>query len=299
MELGFIGTGTMGLPMVTQLSKAGHRIRAFDLSPNALNAAAQLEGVTPTTSPAQAASGAQVLITCLPNDAVVRETYLGAKGVLTGGDSGLITCDASTVTPETTLAVAAGLHARGIRHMDIPMLGSQPQAISGELFFIVGGDASDLEVIKPLLVSMGRMHMAVGALGMGNRIKLIHNALGAVNAVAVAESLALCLQTEVNPTTFYEVVRKGGGMAYSTYFERRVARMIGGDFSPTFTAALMHKDVSLAKNMAEGMGLRLPILEEAQRTYTEAVERGWGGEDFSAVTHVMEQRMGHKISGKG
>jgi len=298
MQIGFIGAGTMGFPMVSNLAKAGNHIKVFDSSPQARQQAARIEGVTEAASPAAAAQGVQVLFTCLPNDAVVRDVYLGGDGVAGGAASGLITCDTSTVSAETTLAVAAGLKPRGIRHMDIPMLGSKPQAISGELFFIVGGDPADLAVVKPLLEVMGRKHMQVGPLGTGNRIKLIHNALGAVNAVAVAESLALCVQTGVDPGTYYEVVRNGGGMAHSTYFERRVGRMIGGDFSPMFTAALMHKDVSLARRMAQDSGLNLPVLEETLRTFAEALDNGWGGEDFSGVTHVMEKRMGRKVSGK-
>ena len=105
-------------------------------------------------------------------------------------------------------------------------------------------------MIQPLLDVMGRLTMHVGPPGTGNRIKLLHNALGAVNAVAVAESLALCDEVGVDPRTYYEVVKNGGGMAYSTYFDRRVLRVVDGNYDPTFTLELMLKDVTLATEMA-------------------------------------------------
>jgi len=175
------------------------------------------------------------------------------------------------------------------------MLGSSPQAESGEIFFIVGGDRDKLPAIQPLLDVMGRLSMFVGPSGTGNRIKLLHNALGAVNAVAVAESLALCAKLGVDAKTYYEVVKNGGGMAYSTYFDRRVMRMLDGEYSATFTLDLMNKDVTLASEMAGPNLAHMPILRETLAAYAEAKRQGWAAEDFSAVTHVLEKRFGLKI----
>jgi len=180
--------------------------------------------------------------------------------------------------------------------MDTPMLGSQPQAVSGEIFFIVGGERSKLEAIKPYLDIMGRLHMYVGLSASGNRMKLAHNGLAAVISVAVAEALAACVQSGADPNVFYEVVRNGGGMAFGTYFDRRVKRMLDGDFSPTFAAELMLKDVGLALDLARTAKVPTPLLEETKQTYGEAVAGGWGKDDFSAVTHVIEKRIGRRLS---
>ena len=204
----------------------------------------------PHASAREVAGASTVVFTALPNDAIVRETYLGPSGLLAGGRPGLVTCDCSTVSPGATLEVHGAAKARGIHHLDTPMLGSTPQAESGEIFFMVGGDEAQMPVIRPLLDVMGRLTMHVGPPGTGNRIKLLHNALGAVNAVAVAESLALCDGVGVDPRTYYEVVKNGGGMAYSTYFDRRVMRVVDGNYDPTFTLELMLKDVTLASEMA-------------------------------------------------
>jgi 3-hydroxyisobutyrate dehydrogenase len=296
--VGFIGLGTMGGPMATNLAKAGVPLTVFDANPAAAGALGALAGVTGAASPAAVAADATVVFTCLPNDAIVRDVYLGANGIAAGARAGLVTCDCSTVSPELTLELNRALAARGITHLDTPMLGSQPQAVSGEIFFIVGGDASKLPVIAPYLESMGKLHMHVGGPASGNRVKLLHNGLAAVVSVAVAEALAVCVQSGVDPYVFYDVVLNGGGMAYGRYFERRVKRMLDGDFSPTFMVELMRKDAGLALDQARAAKVPTPLLEETKRTYDAAVDGGWGREDFSGVTHVIEQRIGRKITQK-
>ena len=295
-RVGFIGLGTMGGPMAGNLAKAGKAPVVYDASAAAMSALGALPGVTLAKSVTDAVAQCAVLFTALPNDTIVKQVYLGPDGIAAGGKAGLVTCDCSTVSPEATLEVAKGLAAKGITHMDTPMLGSQPQAVTGEIFFIVGGDQAKVPVIAPYLEVMGKLNMYVGPSATGNRVKLLHNGLAAVTAVAVAEALAVCVQSGVTPETFYEVVRKGGGMAYGTYFERRVKRMIDGDFSPTFMAELMMKDAGLALDLARASKVPTPLLEETRRTYAEAVENGWGKEDFSAVTHVVEKRIGRKLS---
>ena len=176
------------------------------------------------------------------------------------------------------------------------MLGSQPQAVAGEIFFIVGGDKAKLAAITPYLEIMGKLNMYVGPSGTANRVKLVHNGLAAVTAVAVAEALAVCVQAGVEPDVFYDVVVNGGGMAYGRYFERRAKRIFDGDFSPTFMAELMLKDARLALDLARSVKVPTPILEETKRTYEEAIANGWGKEDFSAVTHVIEKRIGRRLS---
>jgi len=297
-RIGFIGLGTMGGPMATNLAKAGVPLAVYDASPAARDAVTKLPGVIAGASPGAVAAEASVVFTCLPNDAIVRAVYLGADGIAAGARKGLITCDCSTVSADTTVELNRELAGKGIVHMDTPMLGSQPQAVSGEIFFIVGGEAATLPAITPYLAIMGKLHMHVGASGMGNRVKLLHNGLAAVISVAVAESLAVCVQAGVDPYVYYDVVMQGGGMAYGRYFERRVKRMLDGDFSPTFMVELMRKDAGLALDQARAAKVPTPMLEETKRTYDAAVDGGWGREDFSGVTHVVEQRIGRKIAGR-
>jgi 3-hydroxyisobutyrate dehydrogenase-like beta-hydroxyacid dehydrogenase len=284
--------------MATNLAKGGVPLMVHDASRAALAAAARLPGAMAAHSVAQVAAESAVVFTCLPNDAVVREVYLGDGGIASAAKAGLVTCDCSTVSPDVTTALHAALKGRGVDHMDTPMLGSQPQAVEGQIFFIVGGEASRVATIAPYLEIMGKMHMYVGGPSMANRVKLIHNGLAAVTSVAVAEALAVCVQSGVDPTTFYDVVRNGGGMAFGTYFDRRAKRIFEGEFSPTFMLELMRKDATLALNLARSVQVPSPMLEETKRTYDEALDSGWGREDFSAVTHVVEKRIGRRLSGK-
>ena len=297
-DVGFIGLGTMGGPMATNLARACVGLVVHDTNRAAVDALAALPGVTAARSARDVAGQSPVVFTCLPNDAIVRDAYLGADGIAAGGRAGLVTCDCSTVSPEATLEVSRALASRGITHLDTPMLGSQPQAVSGEIFFIVGGERDALPKVERYLGIMGRLHMHVGPSAMGNRVKLIHNGLAAVISVAVAEALATTVQSGVDPYVLYDVIQNGGGMAHGRYFERRVKRMLDGDFTPTFAAELMRKDVGLALDLARATGVPAPMLEETKRAYDAAVEGGWGRDDFSAVTHVIERRIGRKISAK-
>ncbi len=293
--VGFIGLGTMGLPMATNLARGGVPLVAFDVSAAAMDAAGRLPGAERAASPRAVAERAAVLFTCLPDDATVRAAYLDADGVAAGGRAGLVTCDCSTVSPEATLEVHAALAARGITHLDTPMLGSQPQAVSGEIFFIVGGDRAALPRVEPYLRLMGKQHAWVGPPAAGNRVKLIHNGLAAVVAVAVAEALGIAARAGVDPRVLDAVVRQGGGMAYGTYWERRVRRMLDGDFSPTFMLRHMRKDAGLALDQARLVGAPAPLLEETRRAYEAALAAGWGAEDFSAVTRLVERRLGRPL----
>jgi 3-hydroxyisobutyrate dehydrogenase-like beta-hydroxyacid dehydrogenase len=293
--VGFIGLGRMGGPMARNLARAGHTVHVFDVDPAAIERFGPI-GVTAHRSPREVAARAPIVFTALPNNAIVTETYLGPAGILAGAQPGTITCDCSTVGPEVSQHIQAEASARGVTHLDTPMLGSSPQAESGEVFFMVGGDVSALTRVRPMLDVIGRLTMHVGPSGMGNRIKLLHNALGAVTAVAVAESLALCVGLGVDPRTYHEVVCQGGGQAYSRYFDGRGQRIIDGNFAPTFTVELMQKDVALAAEMAGPSLEHMPMLRETLAAYTEARSAGWAGEDFSGVTHVVEKRFGLKIS---
>ena len=298
MKIGFAGMGTMGFPMATNLGKADHDLVVLDPDLDSSRLETAIPSSRQVFTVKHLTESCEVLISCLPNDQIVRDFYLGPDGVLHSGMENLICCDTSTISPELAVEIFNALKSKGISHLQAPMLGSQPQAVDGTLFFIVSGLASVAESLSPLFETMGKQYMFVGSAGMGNRIKLIHNALGAVNSVAVAESLALCIESGVDPTVFCQVVNNGGGMAWSTYFERRAERVASGHFEPTFSLNLMLKDVSMAHQLALNSGVPVPILEETLKAYSQARELNHGVEDFSAVSKVMEEKMNKSLFGK-
>ncbi|MCH8076418.1 MAG: NAD(P)-dependent oxidoreductase [SAR324 cluster bacterium] len=293
--IGFIGLGAMGMGQALSLARGGRPVLVYDSDPAAMARAAEQDGITAADSPRAVAEGSAVVFTCLPDDAAVGQVFRGEAGILQGAREGLLTCDLSTVSPGFTAALDAELRSRGVSHFTAPMLGSKPQADTGEVFYMVGGDAARMDKLAPLLEISGRMHIHVGTPENANKIKLLHNALGSVNYAAVAESLALCLSSGVDLKAYYEVVRNGGGMAFSNYFDRKVPHIIAGDYEPRFKLKLAHKDSGLAKAMFEGLGVPAPIHDHARAMLDEAMNDGLGEEDASAITRNMEKRIGRKI----
>ncbi len=291
-DVGFVGLGTMGLPMTRVMAEDGIVVSAYDADPAACERAEEVAGIQVAASLAEVAADIGVLFTCLPNDQVVRDVYLGEGGIIETIAAGAITIDCSTVSPAITRQINAVLAGKKVRHMDAAMLGSLPQAEAGEIGFVVGGDRHAFEEVAPLLDILGRFRKYAGPSGAGNQIKLIHQLLVAVNAVAVAESIGLCLATETDLDTFYEVVCGGGGFAYSRYFEKRVPRMRAGDFTPLFTLSLMTKDIMLTQGLARDIGVETPLLDQIVETFMKAGQEKWGGEDFSAVAHLYEAASG-------
>jgi 3-hydroxyisobutyrate dehydrogenase len=295
-SIGFIGLGTMGFPMMLQLVKAGRQVVAHDADSVVRDRAGKVAGVHVAAHPREVAERSGIVFTCLPNDEIVANVYQGGKGILEAAREGLITCDCSTVSPDTTLALAAVLRAKGTVHMDTPMLGSKLQAETGEIFFLVAGEETALPRIKPALDIMGRMHIYTGPSASGNKMKLIHNALGNLHYVAAAEALALALQSGVDPHIFYQIVKNGGGKAYSRAFDEKGAMMLAGNFTPRFKLSLAAKDSRLAMQLADRLGVPTPLLDLARKHLQEAESAGFGEQDTAAVCKVIEGRIGRTLS---
>ncbi len=294
--IGYVGLGAMGAPMARRLAAAHPgRVRVHDADGARARRVATEIGAEAATGLADLARGADVVFTCVPTNEIVRAIYLDADAFDAAARDGTVTIDCSTIGPDVTREVHASLAAKGVRHLDASMLGSVKQADEGTISFVVGGDAAAFETAKPFLAATGRMIRHVGGSGAGNRMKLVHQTLVAGHAVAVAEALALCLETGTDIEAFHEIVVQGTGFAHSRYFENRVPRMRAGDFSPLFMLKFMAKDARLARDMAPALADRLPALRAALQTLEEAEAAGHGDDDFSAVMKILERRVGRGI----
>ncbi len=295
MKIGFIGLGAMGAPMTRRLAAAyPGAVLGYDLD-GALAARVYAEaGAETTGSLAEIAGACDVLLSCLPNNDVLRAVYLGPEGVAAAIRAGSITIDCSTVGPDATRDVYAGLKARGASHLDASMLGSVKQAEEGTISFVVGGDDEAFARAQPVLAACGQLIRHCGPSGAGNHMKLIHQTLVAGHAVAVAEAMGLCLETGADIEAFFDIVTQGTGFAYSRYFENRVPRMRSGDFSPLFMLKFMLKDARLARAMAPDPKA-YPALDAVIATLEEAEAAGFGDADFSAAMRAVEGRIGRKI----
>jgi 2-hydroxy-3-oxopropionate reductase len=295
--LGYIGLGAMGAPMVRRL--ADHHdgpVLGLDANQELLTRVCSETGAEACGSVGQIAARSEVLFTCLPNNDVVRSVYLGPDGVASAIEAGAITIDCSTVGPDATSDVYAGLQEKGVRHLDASMLGSVKQATEGTISFVVGGDDDAFTEARPVLACVGEMIRHVGASGAGNRMKLIHQTLVAGHAVAVAEALSLCLATGTDVDSFYEIVTQGTGFGTSRYFENRVPPMRQGDYTPHFMLKFMLKDARLARDMVPESGDQLPALAAVIETLEQGEAMGFGEDDFSAAMKVLEARVGRTLA---
>lgn len=295
-KVGFIGLGAMGAPMLKRLAEGAPAgsVFAYDAAFEVCASVCADAGAQPRNTIADIAADCDVIFTCVPNNDVVRAVYLGEGGVISAARAGTVTIDCSTIGPEISQEVHERLQEIGVSHLDASMLGSVSQAKEGTISFVIGGDASAIETARPALEKVGGLIRHCGPSGAGNQMKLLHQTLVAGHVVAVAEALTLCDELGADADAFYEIVTQGTGFAYSRYFENRVPRMRGGDYSPLFMLKFMAKDARLARDMspfgAEEAASKLPLLSAVIDTLEAGEACGLGDEDLSAATKVLQAR---------
>jgi 4-hydroxybutyrate dehydrogenase / sulfolactaldehyde 3-reductase len=286
--IGFIGLGTMGRPMASNLLKGGFALRAFDIVPSAINALGSA-GVTSTGSPAEAAQGADVVITMLPNSSHVDEAVFGALGVADGIARDALYIDMSTIAPAMTDSLASRLAERGIAMVDAPVGRQQQHAIEGKLLIMAGGKASDIERARPVLERMGDTIVHCGPVGSGSRMKIVNNFMSTTLNATTAEALTLAetsgLDVELARKVMLGTVSGTGHMG-TTY----PAKVLKGDLAPGFMVDLALKDLRLAIEFGDSLGLELDTGRTAERVYVAASEAGHGKHDWTALYAYYRQR---------
>src|SRR5262245_28529746 len=210
MKIGFVGTGTMGQPMVNNLIKKGFGVVAYDVVPAALEAAVKL-GASACGSASEAAKQSDLVVTMLPSSSHVETVYLGAGGVLDGVARGRLCVDMSTIEPAVSQRVAARLRERGVRFIDAPVSGGVVGAEKATLAIMVGGEAADLEEARPALAAMGANIIHVGPVGSGEVAKLCNNLIAGVAAVAVSEAFRIAEGFGVDAKVLTDVISKSSG----------------------------------------------------------------------------------------
>jgi 3-hydroxyisobutyrate dehydrogenase len=295
-SIGFIGTGNMGLPMVTNLLKAGYPVTAYDVRPEAVQAAAG-RGAAAGVSVAEVASRVEVVITMLPNSPHVEAAYLGPAGVLEAARSGLVCIDMSTIDPSTTRRVGERLATKGVRMLDAPVSGAVPRAVEGTLTIMVGGDASLAAAMRPILSTMGRNVIHVGPLGTGEVAKICNNLIAGVSMIAVAESFTLGIRAGIDPRVLHEVIGKSSGNCWALEHNCPVPGLVptsaaNSGFAAGFMTELMAKDLSLARAAARDLGVTCFTGTLAHELYTLAGRHGLARKDFSAIIQLLTASSG-------
>ncbi|MBF9036465.1 3-hydroxyisobutyrate dehydrogenase [Rhodobacterales bacterium HKCCE2091] len=287
MEIGFIGLGNMGAPMAANLVAAGHAVTGFDL------AAPCPERVTPAGSAADAASGRDVVITMLPNGAILRKV---AEEILPAMAAGSVLVDCSTVEVAAARDVAGQAEAKGLGFLDAPVSGGVGGAAAGTLTFMVGGTEDAFATAKPLFEIMGQKAVHCGGAGNGQAAKICNNMILGVTMIATCEAFALADKLGLDRQAMFDVVSTSSGYSW-TMNAYCPAPGIGpqspadNGYRPGFAADLMLKDLRLSQAAAEDADADTPMGLAAMRLYETFVEAEDGsGRDFSAMLPRFEKR---------
>ncbi|MDX6697641.1 MAG: 3-hydroxyisobutyrate dehydrogenase [Solirubrobacteraceae bacterium] len=293
MRVGFAGLGIMGSRMAANLARAGHDLTVWNRTRAKAEDFAAEHRAAVADTPAALANDAEVVISMVVDGPQVEALLLGDEGVAAGAAEGLLCVDMSTIAPADARRIGESLQTRQIRFMDAPVTGSSPKAQDGTLTIMAGGDAADYEKAKPLFDVMGEVVLHVGPTGDGQTIKVINNAVAAVNAVVVAQALLVARQAGVDLDSLEAVMNAGSGG--STMLELKAGPMREHDFSPLFKLEHMLKDVRLALDAAREAGAPFPQAEEAERILAEAERNGLGEQDFAALLTVLEDASNTKL----
>jgi 3-hydroxyisobutyrate dehydrogenase len=287
MKIGFIGLGNMGAPMAANLAAAGHEVTGFDTAP------VDVPGVATAPSAAEAAAGADVVVTMLPSGAILRDV---AAEVLPAMRKGAVLLDCSTVDVASARAVADRAAAAGMGCLDAPVSGGVGGAAAGTLTFMVGGSEDAFATAAPLFEVMGQKAVHCGPAGNGQAAKICNNMILGVTMIATCEAFALADKLGLDRQAMFDVVSTSSGYSWSmnAYCP---APGIGpkspadNDYKPGFAAELMLKDLRLSQEAAEGADADTPMGARATELYRAFVEEEGGrGRDFSAMLERLAGR---------
>lgn len=287
MKIGFIGLGNMGGPMAANLSKAGHDVVGYD------PATTMPEGIIAAASGAEAVAGAEVVITMLPNGAVLRKV---AEDVLQAMPLGAVLCDCSTVDVESARAVAEEAEGKGLGFLDAPVSGGIGGAAAGTLTFMVGGSDAAFATVGPLFDIMGQKAVHCGVAGAGQAAKICNNMILGVTMIATCEAFALADKLGLDRQKMFDVVSTSSGYswtmnAYCPAPGVGPASPADNGYEPGFAAELMLKDLRLSQAAAKSADADTPMGHLAASLYETFVETENGkGKDFSAMLPRFTQR---------
>jgi 3-hydroxyisobutyrate dehydrogenase-like beta-hydroxyacid dehydrogenase len=270
--------------MGMNLLKAGHPLTVWNRTASRAEELVAA-GATLAKSPKEAAAGADVLLTMVSDPAALESVLWGADGkdggALSALKSGSIYIDSSTVSPNLARKIAAACSERGVRFLDAPVTGGDWGAKKGELVFMIGGDAETLKAAEPIIGVMGKKWFHLGPNGAGQTIKLAMNLILALQVDALAEALALVTRAGLKGESLVEVMQSS--MARSGVLDIKAPNLLKGEYTPSFPLRLMHKDLGLALDLANQLGVALPAAAAARETYSYVKGEAKEDLDYSAV----------------
>ncbi|MFH1341858.1 MAG: NAD(P)-dependent oxidoreductase [Pseudomonadota bacterium] len=284
-KVGFIGLGRMGRPMASNLCRKGFRLTVNDINPEAV-AELELLQASGAATVAEVAQKSDIIVTMLPNSAVVDDVVSRADGIIASAKPGALILDMSTIDPGTTDRLAKAAAAKGIAFVDAPVGRLASHADRGESLFMVGGSVADFERVKPLLEAMGSTIYHCGEVGSGTKTKLVNNFLAVSSCQMNAEALALSqrfgLDLERTLDVLYGTTAVNGQLKINW-----PGKVLIDDIEPGFTIDLAHKDLTLIIDAANAVKVPMPMAAAAREAFSTARARGFGDRDFSAMVDAL------------
>lgn len=290
MKIAFIGLGNMGGGMAANLAKAGHDVRAFDLSEEALARAVEA-GCARAVSAAEAVTGAEAVVTMLPAGKHVAGVY--ESDVFPNAAPGTLLLDCSTIDVATARANIEAATAKGLVAVDAPVSGGIAAANAGTLTFMVGGTDEGFARAEPILAKMGKAVIHAGGAGAGQAAKICNNMLLGASMIATCETLALAQKLGLDPQKFFDIASVSSGQCWSLTSYAPLPGVgpttpADNDYKGGFAAALMLKDLRLAMEAAASVDADVPMGSKARELYEAFVEADKDGRDFSAIIKTLQ-----------
>lgn len=286
-KIAVLGTGRMGTPIARNLLAAGFPVSVWDRTPARLEALAG-DGARPASSPAEAAAGADVVLTMLPDGAKVEQVMSGPEGALATLRPESVWIQMSTIGDDWTHRLAGLAADRGVEYVDSPVSGSDGPARERALVVLASGSEEARPRVQSIFDAIGRKTLWLGPAGNGSRLKVVLNNWLATQVEAVAETIALTDALGIDPHLFIETI--ADGPLGSPYAVAKGRAMIGGDFAPGFALRLGFKDVELALDAARERHLELPVTSALVPRWEQAIADGHADEDVSAVIAAASPR---------
>ena len=278
--VGLIGLGLMGHPMGANLLKAGHELTVWNRTASRGDDLVA-QGAKRAKTPREVAAASEVILTIVSDPPALESVLWGESGVFSGLRRGSVIIESSTVSPGLEKRAAAAAADLGAEFLEAPVTGGTWGAEKGELVFMVGGEASTLKRVEPVLGAMGKRWFHLGPVGAGQTVKLAMNLLLDVQVEAFAEALALVTRAGIPGQSLFEVMQSS--MGRSGVLDLKGANMLKGEYKPSFPLRLMHKDLGLALDLANQLGVPLPAAA-ASREVLNAVKGAMTEDvDFSAL----------------
>ena len=292
-RVGFIGLGIMGSRMAAVLRRGGFELTVWNRTAERAREFAAAHGAAVGERPADVAAAADVVITMVVDAGQVRRVLLGDDGVLAGARPGLLCVDMSTIGPAGAREIGAALAERQVHFVDAPVSGSSPRAEDGTLTIMAGGDEADFARARPLFEAMGELVVHVGAVGDGQTVKLINNAVAAVNCATVGEALLVARAAGVDLDALVRVM--GASSGASAMLALKAEPMRRHDYATLFKLEHMLKDVRLCLEAGEAAGAPFTFAAQAREILSAGMGRGLGDADFAALIEVLEGQAGRRL----